>query len=73
MTEDSRIKLIQNPKNIGLSGARNEGLKAVTSPYIIFLDPNDWYDDNACEVLYNEITKDNNVDDKKANIYWLYW
>lgn len=45
--------------NSGAAGRpRNEALKLVDAPYIMFLDPDDIYTDNACEVLLNEIRKD---------------
>lgn len=40
-------------KNSGAAGkARNEGVKAVTSEYIMFLDPDDMYYKDACELLF---------------------
>ncbi|PAV06306.1 glycosyltransferase family 2 protein [Methanobacterium bryantii] len=34
---------------------RNIGMRKATADYIMFLDPDDYYTDNACEVLYNKI------------------
>ncbi len=52
---DSRITII-NQKNSGVACARNTGLKIATSPYIMFVDPDDWLELDACLILYNTIT-----------------
>ena len=54
--KDSRIKVIHQP-NQGLPTARNVGMEIATGKYIMFLDSDDFYEDNSCEVLYNEIKK----------------
>ncbi|EOI9699458.1 glycosyltransferase, partial [Campylobacter jejuni] len=46
---DERIKIIHNEKNLGLLRARYEGVKAANSLYIMFLDPDDYLELNACE------------------------
>lgn len=66
-SEYSNIKLIlfDNPtNNAGLP--RNEGLRHVTSPYIIFLDSDDALELDAVEVLYNTIVE-YKVDIVKSN------
>lgn len=52
---DSRIKIISLPENKGLGHARNLGIKEATAEYTMFLDPDDWLELNACELLYNHI------------------
>lgn len=54
--QDKRIKIIHQ-KNKGLSGARNTGLENATGEYIMFIDPDDTFELNACENLYREIEK----------------
>lgn len=49
--EDSRFRLIDQP-NSGVAAARNAGLDAACGEYIFFLDPDDWIEPDAAEVLY---------------------
>ncbi|QOR00891.1 glycosyltransferase family 2 protein [Campylobacter sp. 2014D-0216] len=48
-SKDDRIKIIHNEENLKLLRARYEGVKVATSPYIMFLDPDDYLELNACE------------------------
>lgn len=41
--KDSRVRYLKNKKNLGGSGARNEGIKASKGDYIAFLDDDDEY------------------------------
>lgn len=52
-----RIKVIHQ-KNGGLSNARNTGMKYVTGEYIMFLDADDWLEDDCCEIAYKEASKE---------------
>ena len=54
--KDKRIKVIHQD-NKGLSGARNSGLDIATGKYIMFLDSDDYFENNSCEILYSEIEK----------------
>ncbi|EDP7363455.1 glycosyltransferase family 2 protein, partial [Campylobacter jejuni] len=47
--KDERIKIIHNEENLGLLRARYEGVKAAGGGYIMFLDPDDYLELNACE------------------------
>ncbi len=68
---DSRIKLLKTEINQGQGNARNLGLKHVNAEYIMFLDPDDWFALNACELAYNQIkTNDNDV--VNFNYYIFY-
>ncbi len=58
--KDNRIKIINLKKNVGLGKARNIAFEYVTSPYVMYLDSDDWYELNACESAYNQISKNNN-------------
>lgn len=56
----NNIKCIHLPEKSGAAGKpRNEGLKFVEAPYIMFLDPDDMYDKLALEKMYNTITEKN--------------
>ena len=53
----SNFKVIKLKENIGAAyGPRNVGLKHVTGEYVMFLDSDDRFHDNACETLYNTIS-----------------
>ena len=65
--KDSRIKVI-NKENGGLSSARNEGLKYVTSPYIAFLDSDDYFELDTLEMAYSAMVQ-NDVDFVCWNIF----
>ena len=52
---DSRIKIITQ-ENQGLSGARNTGIKEVKGDYVLFVDSDDWLDENALELLYEHVS-----------------
>jgi glycosyltransferase EpsH len=46
--KDDRVTLI-NQENQGLSGARNTGIKASQGEFLMFLDPDDWIEEDTCE------------------------
>ena len=55
--EYSNFKVIELKENIGAAyGPRNIGLKHVTGEYVMFLDSDDRFHENACETLYNTIS-----------------
>ena len=55
--KDKRFKIINNEKNVGPGESRNNGLKIAKGEYIMFLDPDDWLENNACLDAYNKITQ----------------
>ena len=63
---DRRIKIISQ-SNLGLSDARNAGLKLVLGEYIMFVDSDDWLELDTCEVALNE-AKSENAD----VVFWGY-
>ncbi len=56
---DSRIRIIKNEHNMGLSETRNNGIKAATGKYIFFLDSDDYIEFNVLENLYTLIDNKN--------------
>ena len=54
---DSRIRLINNLKNLGLSATRNVGLKHSLGDYFAFIDSDDVWINNKLEVQINELKK----------------
>lgn len=51
--KDSRIKIIDLQENKGQGNARNIGIQSACGKYVLFLDPDDWCEKNACEILYD--------------------
>ncbi len=52
---DSCIAIHHEKNSGGPYTPRNTGLKACSGDYIMFLDPDDRYNLDACEILYNKI------------------
>ena len=68
----SNVKGVFLEKNCGLPGKpRNIGIKNASSDYLMFLDQDDAFLEDACEILYNEITS-NDVDLVSGNYFDVY-
>lgn len=48
--KDSRVTLI-NQSNTGPSGARNAGMERIKGAYVVFIDSDDWYENDYVERL----------------------
>ncbi|RTK10484.1 glycosyltransferase family 2 protein [Campylobacter jejuni] len=59
--KDERIKIIHNEKNLGLLRARYEGVKAANSLYIMFLDPDDYLELEACKEVSKYLDQNNDL------------
>lgn len=68
--KDSRIKVIHK-ENGGLSDARNEGIKAVTGVYTMFIDSDDWVAKNLIETLLSLMIK-HKTDIAQSSFYYAY-
>ena len=55
--KDSRIKYFKR-SNHGIGKTRNFGINNASGKYIMFLDSDDYLEENACEVLYKKIEKE---------------
>lgn len=62
------ISLFNIDKNKGVSNARNIGINMAKGEYIMFCDSDDWYEENAVEILLNE-AKNSSADFVMANHY----
>lgn len=58
---DNRIKVFHNEISKSALGTRKKGVLAASGEYIMFLDADDYYALDACELVYNQITN-NKVD-----------
>ena len=54
--KDSRIKVLEQ-KNMGLSGARNTGMRNAHGEYVMCVDSDDWIDLETCEQAVNAALK----------------
>ena len=67
---DSRIILI-NQENKGAMEARKEGLIKAIGKYVLFVDGDDWLENQALEILYNN-AEENNSDIVLYHAYKVY-
>lgn len=63
--KDSRIIVIHQ-KNAGVSVARNNGIKAATTEWVTFVDPDDWVEPTHVSTLYSAQRQNNGID-----IFWF--
>lgn len=77
MESDNRIKLL-NKENGGIGSARNLGMKASSSPYLMFVDADDYVDETIVEKLIENL-ESNNSDVSICDLYkktknkkWLF-
>lgn len=69
--EDNRIKVIHK-KNEGLGLARNTGIDAASSDYVMFLDSDDYLELDACEKLFSHAISCNESADMIMGGYNIY-
>ena len=59
--KDNRLK-INRQKNLGVSAARNNGIRMATGEYIIFIDADDWIEVNMIELMCDKLKKNKEID-----------
>ena len=68
--KDARIRVIHK-ENGGLSDARNAGMKKATGEWTLFVDSDDWIDQEAIAKLY-QFAIENRCDIVQGNVYYVY-
>jgi glycosyltransferase involved in cell wall biosynthesis len=59
-TKYNNFIAVHLPENSGLPGKpRNIGIERASGEYLMFMDHDDYYSNDACEVFYNKITNEN--------------
>ena len=66
-TDENTRKILKEMKDVyvinqinkGLPSARNAGIRKSTGKYIAFLDSDDWIENNAIELMYKFLKKNN--------------
>lgn len=66
--KDRRIKVL-NQENKGVSEARNQGIKESRGEYVLFIDGDDWIEENYLKNIY-EKAKSENLDIVVTDILW---
>lgn len=68
---DKRIKVI-NQSNKGLVAARQEGAKIATGEYVLFVDGDDWIEEDMIHKMIEPIIKNDNIDMVVCNFSYDY-
>ena len=59
---NSKLVLFNNPSNVGPGASRNKGLEVARGKYVIFLDADDYFSDQALDTLYSIIESKKKID-----------
>ena len=68
--EDKRIRVFHR-ENMGVSAARNFGMEQAEADWIMFVDPDDWLEKDAVEVLVRKAVQ-TNCEIVCGSFYWNY-
>ena len=55
------IQIIQNPTNVGFAAACNSGLRAASSPFLLFLNPDCFFEPGTISKLFTAMMEDESV------------
>ena len=69
--EDLRIRIMENPQNLGSGISRNKGIEVARGEYLSFVDADDYVDSDFMEVLYHK-GKAENLDIVKGGFVYEY-
>jgi len=58
--EQNGIKVLRHKNNLGLSAARNSGIAAAESEFLLFLDSDDWLDNSCIEKMVSKVPPNTN-------------
>lgn len=64
----SRMRIVDNKTNLGISFAKAEGIKVAKGDFLTFIDGDDWFEPQALEKMYQAAVS-NNLDIVVANCY----
>lgn len=67
----SCYKLIRHKTNLGIAATRNDCLKYAQGEYVLFIDSDDWIDQNAVEELVSA-TNDSTIDIVGCDYIWEF-
>ena len=56
--DDISVKIVRHEPNKGVAAARNAGLDNAEGEYVYYLDSDDYFDDDALEVMYESAKRD---------------
>lgn len=60
-TADGRVRLFENPSNLGVAETRNRGVAAARGEYVAFLDADDWWEEGKLAEQENLLTRTGGV------------
>jgi len=70
---DSRVTVIHSANNQGLGMARNLGMQNARGAYVLFLDTDDWFEDDALATIHSRIEETNHPELVIFDYARAYW